>query len=76
MSEHVQLPPIGGGAPPIASSAATASDARHANDMKPADLLKCQHSARIASHQGVLENTRGRGERRERQEREHEGEEP
>ena len=70
MSEPVQLPPIGGGAPSAASSVAATGDARHVNDVRHADSLKCQHSTRIASHQGVLENTRGRGERRERQERE------
>ena len=37
--------------------------------------LECQHAARIASHQGVLENApRGRGERRENQPRESTGE--
>ena len=70
MSESVQLPPIGGGAPPVAAATTSTSDARHVRDVQPVDLLRCQHSARIASHQGVLENTRGRGERRQRQERE------
>ena len=66
----MQLPPIGGGAPPVAAATTSTSDARHVRDVQPVDLLRCQHSARIASHQGVLENTRGRGERRQRQERE------
>ena len=77
MSESVQLPPIGGGAPPVAAATTSTSDARHVRDVQPVDLLRCQHSARIASHQGVLgEHTWKRRTKAETGEREHEGKKP
>ena len=78
MAESVQLPAIGSGdgvgaAPAASSTRSNAPDVmvkpERADDSRTP--LECPHAARIASHQGVLENAhRGRGERRDDQVRE------